>query len=689
MTLEGTYHRLELIQSSRSVKDTVSPDGVLRIFKGLTARIDCALFLGPDAEDDTMVSSTDNLVSARFTVRKKDVYGTALIDKTITSFGNVSFANWANLTASQFSFDLSEIDTNQSLPSSIPLPVYYAVTLSSASRTFIAGSGTGEIVESGVVGVSTPLPATLPSTTVGGNLVINGTFASTGPVTAPSIHAAVYDTGGQVFNVKAFGAIGDGDADDLAAFEATVAALPATGGTMFIPVGTYRFTAPWIIDGSQKTISIEGAGRRSTIIVGDHAGTVIQLGVPNELQYVGKISHLGVTRDNGGVIPSGSIGVSAAHTNQVALEDVVIGQNDIGLKTNDGWTNTSIGLVMNQVYIYSCHYYVWLKTAAEVMVHQCVFGAGGETVPLTSAFVFEGDTNDVRIQTCQFLPQGGGTRNAFHWKTSDVENTGYYRFNDINLELIVTAFTSESGTTAINDLQVTNSRITPTGKLFDFHANTLISGLNFVNNGSVSFGTPSSIVNGGGCRFINNTVSGTLTFNGGSWTVSKNVFTTISHYSGVFNPLILTDNQLIFDGSFEITLHVTGTGKIVMDNNVADAGTQPPVVLLSDITQRSWIAPNLLNSWVNYGGSDAEVSGYRKESTGVVRLKGLIKDGTNGAGTVLFVLPAGYRPLKQKRMVGLTENVLQGIYINADGSVGLIGNALSNVSLDGITFSST
>jgi tetrahydromethanopterin S-methyltransferase subunit B len=58
----------------------------------------------------------------------------------------------------------------------------------------------------------------------------------------------------------------------------------------------------------------------------------------------------------------------------------------------------------------------------------------------------------------------------------------------------------------------------------------------------------------------------------------------------------------------------------------------------------SWIAPTLLNSWVNYGGVYA-VAGYYKDPIGLVHIKGLVKDGTTG--TAIFSLPAGYRPSEQ------------------------------------------
>jgi hypothetical protein len=64
-----------------------------------------------------------------------------------------------------------------------------------------------------------------------------------------------------------FNAVGDGIADDTAAFDAAVAALILRGGgKLFVPFGTYKITSVIGID-SPYSIQVEGEGRNSTIIV--------------------------------------------------------------------------------------------------------------------------------------------------------------------------------------------------------------------------------------------------------------------------------------------------------------------------------------------------------------------------------------------------------------------------------------
>jgi hypothetical protein len=44
-------------------------------------------------------------------------------------------------------------------------------------------------------------------------------------------------------NVRTYGAVGDGVADDTTAIQATIDALPQSGGTVYVPAGTYRIDA--------------------------------------------------------------------------------------------------------------------------------------------------------------------------------------------------------------------------------------------------------------------------------------------------------------------------------------------------------------------------------------------------------------------------------------------------------------
>lgn len=70
-------------------------------------------------------------------------------------------------------------------------------------------------------------------------------------------------------NVKTFGAVGDGVADDTSAFTRAINALGAKGGEILIPAGTYRITSPIVLN---KRIIFRGVGRAAN---GGNGATVI------------------------------------------------------------------------------------------------------------------------------------------------------------------------------------------------------------------------------------------------------------------------------------------------------------------------------------------------------------------------------------------------------------------------------
>lgn len=99
---------------------------------------------------------------------------------------------------------------------------------------------------------------------------------------------------------------------------------------------------------------------------------------------------------------------------------------------------------------------------------------------------------------------------------------------------------------------------------------------------------------------------------------------------------------------------------------------------------KDWTAPTLQNSWVNYGAGFSD-AGYRKDATGMVYLRGLIKSGTIGAAAL--TLPVGFRPSSLLLVGTISNDAIGRIQIASSGTV--TPTAPSNnawVSLDGITF---
>ena len=100
-------------------------------------------------------------------------------------------------------------------------------------------------------------------------------------------------------------------------------------------------------------------------------------------------------------------------------------------------------------------------------------------------------------------------------------------------------------------------------------------------------------------------------------------------------------------------------------------------------------------SWINwnFGGTSFNEVGFYKDSVGIVHLKGLAAQwcgGGNGAGATIFTLPVGYRPLETELQVTLSNNAVNRINVNANGTVVpelAVGSASGQwISLDGVSF---
>lgn len=100
--------------------------------------------------------------------------------------------------------------------------------------------------------------------------------------------------------------------------------------------------------------------------------------------------------------------------------------------------------------------------------------------------------------------------------------------------------------------------------------------------------------------------------------------------------------------------------------------------------QPAYIAPTLQNGWTNRVGGNAP-AGYYKDDFGIVRIHGDISGGTATNGTLLFTLPAGYRPTATERQSVVTYNgstfIVGSIYVTSGGAVTIEAGSNSILTL--------
>lgn|GEM_PF-1431082 len=76
------------------------------------------------------------------------------------------------------------------------------------------------------------------------------------------------DKGALVYNVRDYGAIGNGTANDTTAIQHAIDDAESAGGTVFLPAGTYKVILPQVTSGG---ITIQGAGWKSKLLLADAA----------------------------------------------------------------------------------------------------------------------------------------------------------------------------------------------------------------------------------------------------------------------------------------------------------------------------------------------------------------------------------------------------------------------------------
>ena len=163
-------------------------------------------------------------------------------------------------------------------------------------------------------------------------------------------------------------------------------------------------------------------------------------------------------------------------------------------------------------------------------------------------------------------------------------------------------------------------------------------------------------------------------------------------YSATYKVLdtnLYTVNSLSQTATYNINDHT------VLQNllpEFADAEARLSVVeeTKANSQQPPYIVPTLLNAWVSNSLGNSTI-GYFKDTLGVVHLKGCLLNGTRTAGTSIFTVITGCRPLTNMVFNIITTN--DGITVSPcflvvypSGLVTISGNILTYIYLDGISF---
>ena len=158
---------------------------------------------------------------------------------------------------------------------------------------------------------------------------------------------------------------------------------------------------------------------------------------------------------------------------------------------------------------------------------------------------------------------------------------------------------------------------------------------------------------------------------------------TISMRIGTAGELYFRD---VTNGRTLLTLFATGEVGVHTDPTLDGSATTKRYVD-GKTAMPAWIAPTLLNGWVNHSATQ-ESAGYRRTPWKEVQCRGLIASGAATDGTTLFTLPTGYRPAAIRHFVSVQgNNGACRIRVQIDGRVEIVGVTSNNfLSLESIRF---
>lgn len=169
---------------------------------------------------------------------------------------------------------------------------------------------------------------------------------------------------GASLNVLDFGAIGDGVADDSAAIQAAINAVPSIGGEVYFPRGTYLVNTKIALKGR---LSLVGESRNNTFIKAGTVGmTVLE---QNGSAYNMRIKHLGVLGDG-----KAAYGISLVSPNQASSAHHVLEDLEVSsCTTNCIRLTRHIYLRLVQVYANNAPTVVLVDGVNSPVFDQCLF----------------------------------------------------------------------------------------------------------------------------------------------------------------------------------------------------------------------------------------------------------------------------------------------------------------------------
>src|SRR6476646_2650826 len=189
------------------------------------------------------------------------------------------------------------------------------------------------------------------------------------------------DKGTYVYDVKAYGALGDGSTDDTAAVQSVITAISSTGGVVFFPPGTYIFASALDLKATHNVI-LRGQGGRSA--GAGNASILKYTGSTGGTNFIDGRSALGLEIADLQIIHTGAftgrmidLRLNTSGGAYIKLKNLYVGGNSNYSATGLDLSNTT------RIFVESCAFY---------QLGTCITGKVNNA----------DNSNQVRIQDCGF-----------------------------------------------------------------------------------------------------------------------------------------------------------------------------------------------------------------------------------------------------------------------------------------------
>lgn len=204
-----------------------------------------------------------------------------------------------------------------------------------------------------------------------------------------------------IWNVKEYGAKGDGTTDDYAVIQAIINAMDATyGGILFFPPGLYLLTSPLALSDSHENIAIIGSGPHSSwlYVDGTDDNAVTITGQVDSYASGITIRDIGISRNS--TSPTSGIGIAIQYGSHILIENIIIYHQTYGIQLNG----------VSQTYIKN----IWITRTAgsdetvgiridgsianpSVLVSKAIMNFSGHSSVSYAVTVTGADTRDIRL----------------------------------------------------------------------------------------------------------------------------------------------------------------------------------------------------------------------------------------------------------------------------------------------------